>query len=292
MTFSAPRVPPVLETQKVMVNEVEETPVACVDTSYTDGVAPPIINEPPGGDNGPVVVTIGTVTVTGDATPVVGDTETFTASHDGTATDVVFTFSAPGETFTGGTVTWANTGAATVTVTATSVTATDSPVTGTLAVTVGAALSIALSSPDFAEGAQMPACAGNSVTNPCGGGPISPALNWPASGTPNNGANINSYRLRCTDNDAGGYIHWSVDGISDAIVNIPQETNPNNLTFNASATINQTGGGPGAAFPGNGFEGFDPGNGVTHTYSFVVTAHSADGTLLATSNTLTGTYTG
>ena len=174
MTFSAPRVPPVLETQKVMVNEVEETPVACVDTSYTDGVAPPIINEPPGGDNGPVVVTIGTVTVTGDATPVVGDTETFTATNDGTANDVVFTFSAPGETFTGGTVTWANTGATTVTVTATSATATDNPVTGTLNVTVGAALSIALSSPDFNEGQLMPDCAGISFTNPCGG----PALCW------------------------------------------------------------------------------------------------------------------
>ena len=47
--------------------------------------------------------------------------------------------SAPGETFTGGQVTWASDGATTVTATATSATATDSGATGTLPVTVAAA---------------------------------------------------------------------------------------------------------------------------------------------------------
>ena len=70
MTFSAPRVPPVLETQKVMVNDIEETPVACVQLGDN-------MNEPPGGDPG-VVRTIGTVTVAGNASPVVGDTVTYT----------------------------------------------------------------------------------------------------------------------------------------------------------------------------------------------------------------------
>ena len=84
MTFSAPRVPPVLETQKVMVNEIEETPVACVQLGEN-------MNEPPGGDPD-VVRTIGTVTITGDTNPVVGDTDTYTATISGNAVDIVFAF--------------------------------------------------------------------------------------------------------------------------------------------------------------------------------------------------------
>lgn len=96
--------------------------------------------ERPGGDGPdgtPPVISIGTVTVLGDVSPTVGDTRTYTATSSGNAMDVVFTFSAPGETFTGGEVTWANDGATTVTCTATSATAGDSGASGTLAVTVG-----------------------------------------------------------------------------------------------------------------------------------------------------------
>ena len=89
MTFSAPRVPPVLETQKVMVNDIEETPVSCVDTSHRDGSDTEIINEPPGGSPD-VVRTIGTVTITGDTNAQVGDTDTYTATISGNAVDGVF----------------------------------------------------------------------------------------------------------------------------------------------------------------------------------------------------------
>ena len=136
MTFSAPRVPPVLETQKVMVNEIEETPVACVQFGEN-------MNEPPGGDPD-VVRTIGTVTITGDTNAQVGDTDTYTATISGNAVDGVFAFSGGGETYNvngrTATVTWANAGApTTITCTVTSATATDSGASGTLDVTVAAA---------------------------------------------------------------------------------------------------------------------------------------------------------
>ena len=86
-----------------------------------------------------VFTTIGTVTISGDREATAGEEKTYTAEADGTATDVVFTFSAPGETFDGGTVVWSASGVRTITCTATSVTAAQSPVTATLNVVVSAA---------------------------------------------------------------------------------------------------------------------------------------------------------
>ena len=58
------------------------------------------------------------MTVSGQASPTVGDTETYTATASGNATDIVYAFAAPGETFTGGQVIPSD-GATTVTATAT-----------------------------------------------------------------------------------------------------------------------------------------------------------------------------
>ena len=85
-----------------------------------------------------VFTTIGTVTIRGDQTATAGEEVTYTAEADGSATDVEFTFSAPGETFDGGTVVWSTAGVRVVTVTATSATATQSPVTATMDVVVSA----------------------------------------------------------------------------------------------------------------------------------------------------------
>jgi len=288
MTFSPPRIPPVFETNKVPdPNDVNNPgfPIGCVTQEVdASGNSP---NTPPFGGGGATPITIGTVTVAGNATPTVGDTVTYTATRSGNSADTVFTFTAPGETFTGGTVTWANNGAATVTCTATSVTATDSPATGTLAVTVAApAPTLTLSSTDFNNGAAMPDCAGSNAS--CVGLALSPQLSWTLANDP---GTITEWRLRLTDNDAGGYVHWSVDDIPAATTSVAQETNPTNNTWGAGPTINATGGGPSAAFA-NGFEGFAPNVGDTHTYSWVVTGHAANGDLVVTSAAFTGTYTG
>ena len=283
----ATRIPPIFETSKVPnPNDADNPgfPIGCTHQEQnSDGSSP---NTPPFDDG---TVTIGTVTVAGNASPTVGDTVTYTATRSGTSADTVFTFSAPGETFTGGTVTWANDGATTVTCTATSATATDNPQTGTRAVTVAAAPApaptLTLSSTDFTNGALMPACSGMSSTNVCGGGPLSPQLTWTLANDP---GTITEWRLRLTDNDAGNYVHWSVDSIPFATTSVAQETNPTNNTWGAGPTINQTGGGPGAGFA-NGFEGFAPPSG-THTYSWVVTGHATDGSTVVTSAAFTGTF--
>ena len=286
MTFTPPRIPPVFETNKVPnPNDVNNPgfPIGCTHQEQNaDGTSP---NTPPFSGN-VTPITIGTVTVAGNAAPTVGDTVTYTATRSGNSADTVFTFSAPGETFTGGEVTWANDGATTVTCTATSGTATDSPATGTLAVTVAAPpVTLTLSSTDFTNGALMPACSGVSATNVCGGTPLSPQLTWTLTNDP---GTITEWRLLVTDNDAGGYVHWNVTDIPAATTSIAQETNPTNNTWGAGPTINQTGGGPGAAFA-NGFEGFAPPTG-THTYSWVVTGHATDGSTVVTSAAFTGTF--
>ena len=147
MTFTRPRVPPVAETQQVMVGTVPAVPINCVTAANMDMDAGPddnlTGNEPPGGSPD-VVRTIGTVTVTGPTTSQVGTMATYTATISGNAVDGVFAFAAAGETFnvigSSATVTWASAAApATITVTVTSATATDSGATGTLEVTVNAA---------------------------------------------------------------------------------------------------------------------------------------------------------
>ncbi|BAQ94411.1 cell wall/surface repeat protein [uncultured phage_MedDCM-OCT-S31-C1] len=85
-----------------------------------------------------VFVTIGTVTIAGDQAVTAGEERTYTATASGSATDVEFVFSAPGETFDGGTVIWQSAGVRQITCTATSATATQSPVTATLDVVVSA----------------------------------------------------------------------------------------------------------------------------------------------------------
>jgi phosphatidylethanolamine-binding protein (PEBP) family uncharacterized protein len=283
----ATRIPPIFETNKVPnPNDANNPgfPIGCVDQEQNaDGTSP---NTPPF-SGGTTPITIGTVTVAGNTTPTVGDTETYTATASGNANDIVFAFTAPSETFTGGQVTWANDGPATVTATATSATATDSGATGTLAVTVAALpVTLTLSSTDFNNGAAMPVCAGANAG--CVAQPLSPQLSWTLANDP---GTITEWRLRLTDDDAGDYVHWSVDDIPAGTTSIASTTDPLTSNWPGGVTINETGGGPGAAFA-NGFEGFTPPLGDTHTYSWVVTGHAANGDLLVTSATFIGTYTG
>ena len=81
---------------------------------------------------------IGTVTVTGEAAPTDGSTETYTVDISGDASDavIVLTSSEGADTISGLDVTFSGAGARTLTATVTSATATDTPATGTLAVTV------------------------------------------------------------------------------------------------------------------------------------------------------------
>ena len=86
--------------------------------------------------NQSVFVTIGDITVSGDTTATVGEEKTYTAENSGTADDVVYVFSAPGETFDGGTVIWSSNGLRTVTASATSEDAGDPGASGSLNVQV------------------------------------------------------------------------------------------------------------------------------------------------------------
>ena len=289
MTFTPPRIPPVFETNKVPdPNDANNPgfPIGCIQQEQnTDGTSP---NTPPFG-GGVTPITIGTVTVTGTDAVTVGDTVTYSATATGNATDIVYTFAAPSETFTGGAVTWANAGNTTVTCTATSATATDSGATGTFAVVVAAApATLTLSSTDFNNGALMPACSGQSLTNVCGGGPLSPQLTWTLANDP---GTITEWRLLVTDNDAGGYVHWNVTDIPAGTTSIAQETDPTNNGWPGAAQIGDTGAGavPIAGQFENGFEGFAPPSG-THTYSWVVTGHATDGSTVVTSTAFTGTF--
>ena len=103
---------------------------------------------PPGGASRPSApppaTTIGTVTVTGDATPTDGTTETYSASISGDAGNLTYKWSVSdsgtvngGDTGSSVDIDWSGTDASTVTCVVTSgdAGATDSPVTGTLTVT-------------------------------------------------------------------------------------------------------------------------------------------------------------
>ena len=225
MTFTPPRIPPILETNKVPnPNDANNPgfPIGCVQQEQNaDGSSP---NTPPFDDG---TVTIGTVTVSGNANPTVGDAVSYSATRSGNSADTVFVFSAPGETFTSGDVTWANDGATTVTCTATSATATDSPATGTLAVTVAAApvvpvpLSLTITangteafdgSANLADGARIAA----KYTVTPGGVPETPAFQWVVAG--DNAADVVKYKMTVidqepnSDGNTGLFVHWNIGG--------------------------------------------------------------------------------
>ena len=238
---------------------------------------------PPGPGPG---ITIGTVTVNGDATVTVGDTVTYTASASGSATDVVFTFSAPGETFTGGTVTWANDGATTVTATATSATATDSPQTGTRAVTVAAAPAPGVSFTSFTSSSisDGQALGANTVyhfngsPNGCTGSNTSPQLSWAV----NDDTAVASYAINVSD-VTSPFLHWSV-----SVPNTVTTMAENFDVAGAGGTVNQNDwdqfGVPGSN--ANGYGGPCPPSGQTNTYRIQVAALDAGGNALAISDSI------
>jgi hypothetical protein len=82
--------------------------------------------------------TIGSITITGSTTTTDGATEVYAASSDGTAGDVVFTFTSSNglDTVSGNSVTFNGPGVRTLTATGTSATATDSPASANVNVTV------------------------------------------------------------------------------------------------------------------------------------------------------------
>ena len=311
------RVPPIYETSKVPnPNDANNPgfPISCVHQEQNaDGTSP---NTPPFSDD--VERTIGTVTVSGEAAPTVGDTETYTATASGNANDIVWSFAAPSETFTGGAVTWANSGATTVTATATSATATDSGATGTLAVTVAAApvpLSLTITATgttadgggDLADGGRIGAVY---TTNP-GGTPESPAFQWAVAG--DDAANVVKYKMTVIDQEAnsdgatGNFVHWNIGGsaggtapsslftTSTSIASTDLITNANNWapTDCVGQVSDGIGGFTDASTAGmfnNGWVsvgGFGTG---THTYQVTVTGYANDDTELV-SGTFSFTHT-
>lgn len=90
--------------------------------------------------NTPTVLVIGNIIITpSNAAPEVGDTVTYTYTKDGNVGDDIFldlTCDVPGSIVTGNTIEFTQLGSGTVTMRVESATATDSPATGTLAVTV------------------------------------------------------------------------------------------------------------------------------------------------------------
>ncbi len=148
-------------------------------------------------------------------------------------------------------------------------------------------LSLVLSSDDFNDGNAMPDAVGANVADPAN--VTNPALAWTLTG--DNAANVTEYRLSSVDTDAADYVHWNVTGIAGTTLLIAATNNPASDNWTGSPTIGATTGGAQAAIA-NGWEPVNPGSGVTHNYTFTVTGHSSNGTLLVTSNVLTGTYTG
>ena len=293
----ATRIPPIFETNKVPnPNDANNPgfPIGCTHQEQNaDGTSP---NTPPFG-GGPTPITIGTVTVqTTNANPEVGDTVTYSAINSGNANDVQYTFSAPGETFTGGTVTWANAGATTVTADASSVTATPNTAQGTLPVTVAAApgpqpLAMTLTSGDFTNGNAMPDNYGFGYVIPDDW--ETPQLSWTVTG--DNAADVVKYQLVCTDITAGGVEHWrlggtgngqteefftntSLDSVSGADVNV------NNIT--PAGAVGTT---DGQQFANGWWPPEPPAGTSPHTYRFVLTGFDAADQQLVQA-TLSGTF--
>lgn len=235
---------------------------------------------PPGPGPG---ITIGTVTVNGDTTVAVGDTVTYTASASGSAGDIVYTFSAPGETFTGGTVTWANDGATTVTATATSATATDSPQTGTRAVTVAAAPAPGVSFTSFtsssiSDGESLSSNSPyhfNGSPNGCTGNNRSPQLSWAVD----DDSDVATYAIMVSD-VTSPWVHWSAS-VPNTVTTMAEDFD----VVGAGGTVDQnswdTAGVPGSNV--NGYGGPCP-PGSQHTYRMQVVALDAGGDPLATSD--------
>ena len=137
------------------VNEVSRAALFTEDFALIEHYVFPAISggkvmtvTPAGGasrpSGGPPASSIGAVTVTGDAAPTDGNTETYTAAISGTASGLTYAWSVSASgTINGGAtgstvdIDWAGTNVSTVTCVVTSSAAgvTDSPATGTLSVT-------------------------------------------------------------------------------------------------------------------------------------------------------------
>lgn len=158
--------------------------------------------------------------------------------------------------------------------------------TSTLVTAAPVALALALTSSDFTTGNALPVNVGLNFT---GGAPTSPQLGWALTG--DNAANVTEYRLSSVDTSNANYVHWDVTGIVNTTLAIAASTDTNTSNWPGTPTIGATGGGVNANMA-NGWEPAGPPVGDTHTYTFTVTGHAADGTLLVTSNVLSGTYLG
>ena len=293
MTFSNPRYDVMQTAPYQTENNGHPISAACVGAvspvEENATLEPPDdLDTPPaggGGGGGEVPTTIGPVTVSGDASPTVGDTVTYTATQSGTATDVQFTFSAPGETFTGGTVTWANDGATTVTATATSATANNSPQTGTRAVTVapaggGGGGTVSFTSFTSTSISNGQALGSNSVfhfngsPNGCTGSNTSPQLSWAVD----DDTNVDTYRVTCND-ITNPWLHWEFEVLkttTSVIENVAAgdlgDIQPNDWASNGITGSNA-----------NGWGGPCPPGG-THTYRLRVEALDNAAQVLATSD--------
>ena len=315
MTFTPPRIPPVFETNKVPnPNDANNPgfPIGCVEQDQNaDGTSP---NTPPFGDGGdqPAAPTIGTVTVTGVTNPTVGTEVTYTAAHDGTATNVTYNFSAStGEAFDGGDVTFSGAGASVVTATATAQGASDDGAQGSLNVTVQAA-NVPLTLTITAEGTTASGggtlTAGNQIgplytVNP-GGTPESPAFQWVVAGS--DSANVTQFRMMVQDqtpgSDGGGgtglFTHWNIGGSGGGTAPTTLFVNNTEIastdaitdanTWDPTTSVGQVSDGFGAftaAAFANGWlpvGGFGTGQNESHTYRVTVGGFSAEGTLLVT----------
>ena len=161
--------------------------------------------------------------------------------------------------------------------------------TSTLATASAApvALALALTSSDFTNGNALPDNVGSKASSP--DDLTNPQLGWVLTG--DNAANVVEYRLSSVDTSNSNYVHWNVTGIVNTTLAIAATSDPATNNWPGTPTLGTTGGGVGAAIA-NGWEFCNPPSAATHTYTFTVTGHSANGTLLVTSNVLSGTYTG
>jgi len=316
MTFTPPRIPPVFETSKVPdPNDVNNPgfPVGCTHQEQNaDGTSP---NTPPFGEGGnpPVAPTIGTITVTGVTNPTAGTATTYSASHDGTATNVSYNFAAStGEAFSGGTVTFQSAGASVITATATSQGASDNGAQGSLNVNVQAAnvpltLTITATGTTDINGNEL--TSGNQIgalyTITPGGTPETPAFQWAVAGT--DAANVTQYRLMVQDQTAGSdggggtglFTHWNIGGsgggtapttlfvTNTEIASTDAGTDAN--TWNPTTSVGQVSDGFGGFTASQAFAngwmpvgGFGTGQNESHTYRVTVGGFSAEGTLLVT----------
>lgn len=240
----------------------------------------------------PGTISIGTVTITGSASQTVGTGSTYSVAISGNAEDAVYAWTTDdasatisNASATSTDIEFSGAGDYTITCTVTSATSSPTSATGTKEVAVTAVpLSIALTSSDFTEGNALPANVGSNFTST---EPTSPALAWTLAGTDT--ASVASYRLRVIDTDASNYVHWSVDNIGSDVTSIAASTDSTISNWSGAPTINATDGGAALA---NGWEPVAPPGGSTHNYRFQIQGVDSGGSVIVTSNLLTGTYTG